>query len=113
MFPLHPSACATVLAVLQAGTRTVAAFLGAGIGFETAKALLQKGYYVVLGCRDKTKAEAARAQLRCANRCALPAVCPGAHLLGCSLASRMVPACTPILALRDWPPWRAFASCVC
>lgn len=35
-----------------------------GIGFETAKTLLQKGYYVVLGCRDKAKAEAARAQLR-------------------------------------------------
>ncbi|PRW60169.1 retinol dehydrogenase 13 [Chlorella sorokiniana] len=35
-----------------------------GIGFETAKALLQRGYYVVLGCRNKDKAEAARARLK-------------------------------------------------
>lgn len=35
-----------------------------GIGFETAKALLQKDYYVVLGCRDTQKAEAARGKLK-------------------------------------------------
>lgn len=35
-----------------------------GIGFETAKALLQKDYYVVLGCRNKDRAEAARARLK-------------------------------------------------
>ena len=35
-----------------------------GIGFETAKALLQQGYYVVMGCRDAGKGEAARARLR-------------------------------------------------
>ncbi|KAL4459034.1 hypothetical protein ABPG75_013899 [Micractinium tetrahymenae] len=35
-----------------------------GIGFETAKALLHKDYYVVLACRDKDKAEAARGKLK-------------------------------------------------
>jgi NAD(P)-dependent dehydrogenase (short-subunit alcohol dehydrogenase family) len=36
----------------------------AGIGFETAKALLQRDYQVVLACRDKEKAEAARGKLK-------------------------------------------------
>jgi NADP-dependent 3-hydroxy acid dehydrogenase YdfG len=36
----------------------------AGIGLQTAKALLQQDYYVVLGCRSQERAEAARAQLR-------------------------------------------------
>lgn len=35
-----------------------------GIGYQTAKALLQRDYQVVLACRDRTKAEAARAKLR-------------------------------------------------
>jgi hypothetical protein len=35
-----------------------------GIGFETAKALLEKDYHVVLGCRNKDRAEAARARLK-------------------------------------------------
>lgn len=43
-----------------------------GIGFETAKALLQQGYRVILGCRDKERAEAARAKLTCAG-CRHPA----------------------------------------
>lgn len=34
-----------------------------GIGFETAKALSSAGYYVVLGCRDTEKANAAKAKL--------------------------------------------------
>lgn len=36
-----------------------------GIGYETAKSLAQQGYHVVLACRDKSKAEAARERLRC------------------------------------------------
>ena len=39
-----------------------------GIGFETAKSLLQQDYYVVLGCRSPERAEAARARLRCVGR---------------------------------------------
>lgn len=35
-----------------------------GIGLQTAKALLQQDYFVVLGCRSQERAEAARAQLR-------------------------------------------------
>ncbi|KAI3436274.1 hypothetical protein D9Q98_002327 [Chlorella vulgaris] len=35
-----------------------------GIGFETAKALRQRDYQVVLACRDKEKAEAARRKLK-------------------------------------------------
>src|ERR1700743_1311002 len=34
------------------------------IGFETARQLLQKGYYIYLGCRDMQKGEEAVAQLR-------------------------------------------------
>ena len=48
--------------------------MSAGIGFETAKALLERGFYVVLGCRDAAKAEAARARLKCA---AAPAAAVG------------------------------------
>lgn len=36
----------------------------AGIGFETAKALARQDYRVVLACRNKEKAEAARAKLQ-------------------------------------------------
>ena len=39
----------------------------AGIGLQTAKALLQQDYFVVLGCRSQERAEAARAQLRWAG----------------------------------------------
>ncbi len=35
-----------------------------GIGFETAKALAKQNYRVVLACRDRAKAEAARAKLQ-------------------------------------------------
>lgn len=44
----------------------------AGIGFEAAKVLAAKGARVLLGCRDKAKAEVAIAQIR--------AVAPGAHM---------------------------------
>lgn len=35
-----------------------------GIGFETARQLLQHGYHVYLGCRDEQKGQQAAAQLR-------------------------------------------------
>lgn len=35
-----------------------------GIGFETAKALAEKGHYVVIGCRNKEKGEAARERIK-------------------------------------------------
>lgn len=35
-----------------------------GIGFETAKALSKQGYYVVMGCRDAAKGEAARVRIK-------------------------------------------------
>ena len=35
-----------------------------GIGFITAQSLAEKGYYVVLGCRNKEKAEAARDRIK-------------------------------------------------
>ena len=38
-----------------------------GIGFETAKYLLQQGYYVYLGCRNPALGEAAVAQLHAAG----------------------------------------------
>ncbi|WP_423148523.1 SDR family NAD(P)-dependent oxidoreductase [Rubrolithibacter danxiaensis] len=34
-----------------------------GIGFETARQLLAKGYYVFIGCRDVLKGEEALKQL--------------------------------------------------
>jgi NAD(P)-dependent dehydrogenase (short-subunit alcohol dehydrogenase family) len=37
-----------------------------GIGFITAQSLAEKGYYVVLGCRNKDKAEAARDRIKAA-----------------------------------------------
>ena len=37
-----------------------------GIGFATARALAQKGFYVVIACRDGDKALAAQAKIRCA-----------------------------------------------
>jgi NAD(P)-dependent dehydrogenase (short-subunit alcohol dehydrogenase family) len=37
-----------------------------GIGFITAQSLAEKGYYVVLGCRNKAKAEAARDRIKAA-----------------------------------------------
>ena len=37
------------------------------IGFETARQLLQQGYYVYLGCRDKQKGEQAAGQLHAAG----------------------------------------------
>jgi hypothetical protein len=45
-----------------------------GIGFQTAKALLRRDYQVVLACRDKAKAEAARAKLRHAAAALLSAL---------------------------------------
>lgn len=38
-----------------------------GIGLETARQLALEGYYVYLGCRDKTRAEAAKAALHAAG----------------------------------------------
>ena len=37
-----------------------------GIGFATARALAQKGFYVVIACRDGDKALAAQAKIKCA-----------------------------------------------
>ena len=37
-----------------------------GIGYQTSLSLAQQGYYVVLGCRNKSKAEAARDQIKAA-----------------------------------------------
>lgn len=34
-----------------------------GIGYETAKALLQRGYRVTMACRDQQRMEAARQRL--------------------------------------------------
>ncbi len=36
-----------------------------GIGFATARTLAQKGFYVVIGCRDGDKALAAQAKIKC------------------------------------------------
>ncbi len=35
-----------------------------GIGFETARVLAKKGFYVVIACRDNDKAAAAQAKIR-------------------------------------------------
>ncbi|MCH2450568.1 MAG: SDR family oxidoreductase [Gracilimonas sp.] len=51
-----------------------------GIGFETAKALAQKGAYLVMVCRNEDKAEAARAEIikETSN--------PGIHIVLCDFA---------------------------
>ena len=38
-----------------------------GIGFETARALAKKGFYVVIACRDNDKALAAQAKIKCGS----------------------------------------------
>ena len=50
----------------QAGSKPLALVTGAnrGIGFEVARQLGQKGFEVILGCRDATKGEQAAEKLR-------------------------------------------------
>ena len=56
----------------QEGKCFIVTGANAGIGFETVKVLASKGARVLLGCRDKAKADAAIAQIRAAT--------PGANI---------------------------------
>lgn len=57
----------------QEGKCFIVTGANAGIGFETAKVLASKGARVLLGCRDKAKADAATAQIQAAT--------PGANIV--------------------------------
>lgn len=60
--PLHYFS--PLLAAVSTAPLAVITGANTGIGYETAKALLQKGYRVTLACRDQSKAEAARRRLQ-------------------------------------------------
>lgn len=59
---MHPLSCILALWDKMAGSSLTALITGAntGIGLETAKALVRKGYRAKLACRDIQKGTAAK-----------------------------------------------------